>query len=42
MMTKAGTNGFHGTASDIHEQVRWNATPFFTRQLYYKQIADAD
>ncbi len=42
MMSKAGTNQFHGGASDIHEQTRWNATPFFARQLYYRRIAEAD
>ena len=41
LMTKSGTNSYHGSASNIHEQTRWNATPFFTRQLYYKNIAAA-
>jgi hypothetical protein len=42
MMSKAGTNQFHGGASNIHEQTRWNATPFFTRQLYYRRISEAE
>ncbi|HEU0142137.1 MAG TPA: carboxypeptidase regulatory-like domain-containing protein [Bryobacteraceae bacterium] len=42
MMSKSGTNQFHGGASNIHEQTRWNATPFFTRQLYYRRIAEAE
>ncbi|MBI3680345.1 MAG: carboxypeptidase regulatory-like domain-containing protein, partial [Acidobacteria bacterium] len=42
MMSKSGTNRFHGGVSDIHDQARWNATPFFTRQLYYRRIAEAD
>jgi len=42
MMSKAGTNQFHGGASNIHEQTRWNATPFFNRQLYYRRIAEAE
>jgi len=41
MMSRSGTNQFHGGVSNIHNQIRWNATPFFTRQLYYRQIADA-
>ncbi len=41
MMSRSGTNQFHGGGSNIHEQTRWNATPFFARQLYYRSIADA-
>lgn len=42
MMSKSGTNQFHGGGSNIHTQTRWNATPFFTRQLYYRSIAEAE
>ncbi|MBM3735956.1 MAG: TonB-dependent receptor [Acidobacteria bacterium] len=42
MMSRSGTNKFHGGASNIHEQTRFNATPFFTRQLYYRNIAAAE
>ncbi len=42
MMTKAGTNQFHGSATWQHWQQRWHATPFFTKQLYYRRIAEAE
>ncbi|MBL8233114.1 MAG: TonB-dependent receptor, partial [Bryobacterales bacterium] len=42
MMTRSGTNQYHGTATWQHWQQRWHATPFFTRQLYYQRIAAAD
>lgn len=42
MLTKLGTNQFHGTASNQHWQQRWNGTPFFTKQLYYRNIAAAE
>ncbi|MFB3825531.1 MAG: carboxypeptidase regulatory-like domain-containing protein [Bryobacteraceae bacterium] len=42
MMTKAGTNSLHGTLTEIHWQQRWRAAPFFTRQLYYRNIAAAE
>lgn len=42
MMSRSGNNRIHGGASNIHEQTRWNATPFFTRQLYYRNIAAAE
>jgi hypothetical protein len=31
MMTKTGTNQFHGTFTEQHWQSRWQAAPFFTR-----------
>ncbi len=31
VMTKSGTNVFHGSVYDQHWQQRWNATPHFTR-----------
>jgi len=42
MMTKAGTNEFHGSGNFMHWQQRWAGTPFFTRQLYYRRIAEAE
>lgn len=41
-MTKAGTNEYHGTLTEQHWQQRFNGTPYFTRQLYFKNIADAE
>src|SRR5262249_11963299 len=40
-MTKSGTNQWHGTLTEQHWQQRLNATPYFTRQLYFKRIQDA-
>jgi hypothetical protein len=42
MMTRAGTNDWHGSATEQHWQQRWHGTPFFTRQLYYRNIAAAE
>ncbi|HWQ55141.1 MAG TPA: carboxypeptidase-like regulatory domain-containing protein [Bryobacteraceae bacterium] len=42
MLSKGGTNQLHGSASSVHNQNRWNATPFFTRKLYYQNIAAAE
>jgi hypothetical protein len=42
MMTKAGANQFHGTATEQHWQQRWHGAPFFTKQLYYRNIAAAE
>lgn len=39
MMTKSGTNTFHGTISNQHYQQRLNGTPFFIKQNYNSQIA---
>lgn len=41
-MTKAGTNKYHGTATEQHWQQRFNGTPYFTRQLYLRSIAEAE
>lgn len=38
MLSKSGTNQFHGSASNVHAQNRWNGTPFFTRKLFYQNI----
>lgn len=42
MMTKAGTNALHGTLTEQHWQQRWNGTPFFIKQQYYREIAAAE
>ena len=42
MMTKTGTNNFHGSLTEEHSQMRWNGTSFFVKQLYYRQIAAAE
>ena len=41
-MTKSGTNLWHGTLTEQHWQQRLNATPYFTRKLYFKRIQDAE
>ncbi len=38
VMTKAGTNAFHGTLYDQHWQQRWNATRHFTRLAWEDQV----
>ncbi len=42
MMTKSGTNSLHGTLTEQHWQQRWNGTPFFVKQKYYRDIAEAE
>ncbi len=42
MMTKSGTNQYHGTLTESHWQQRWNGTPFFTNRLYWGRIKDAE
>ena len=39
VMTKSGTNAFHGSLYDQHWQNRWNATPHFTRLAYDAAVA---
>ncbi|MFB3825656.1 MAG: carboxypeptidase regulatory-like domain-containing protein [Bryobacteraceae bacterium] len=39
VMTKSGTNLWHGSLYDQHWQQRWNATPHFTRISYNSQVA---
>ncbi len=39
VMTKAGTNSYHGSLYDQHWQQRWNATPHFTRLAFENQVA---
>jgi len=37
--TKAGTNGLHGSGYWQFQQLRWNATPEFTRAQYLSNLA---
>jgi hypothetical protein len=39
VMTRAGTNTYHGNLSEMHNQQRWNATGHFTRLSYEQQVA---
>ncbi|MBI2690208.1 MAG: carboxypeptidase regulatory-like domain-containing protein [Acidobacteria bacterium] len=41
IMTKSGSNDFHGSLSDQHWQAKWNGTPFFVKQQYFREIASA-
>ncbi len=42
MMTKMGTNRYHGAATWQHMQQRWNAVPFFLKQAYFRNISQAE
>jgi hypothetical protein len=42
MITKSGSNAFHGTLTEQHWQQRWNGSPFFVKQQYYRRIAEAE
>lgn len=42
IMTKSGTNSFHGALTEQHWQQRWNGTRFFVKQQYYRNIALAE
>ena len=42
MISKSGSNDFHGTATWQHWQQRWQGTPFFVKQTYYRNIAAAE
>lgn len=42
MISKSGTNDFHGTATWQHWQQRWQGSPFFVKQNYYRRIAQAE
>jgi acylphosphatase len=42
MISKSGSNGLHGTATWQHWQQRWQGTPFFVKQNYYRRIAAAE
>ncbi len=41
MTSKSGSNSAHGTATWQHWQRRWNGTPFFVKQLYFRRINEA-
>jgi len=40
VMSRTGTNQFHGSLYDQHWQQRWNATPHFTRIAWEKNVKD--
>jgi acylphosphatase len=42
MISKSGNNAFHGTATWQHWQQRWQGTPFFVKQNYFRSIAAAE
>jgi hypothetical protein len=42
MMTKSGTNDFHGTANWQYWNARWNGTPFFSNKTYYTNLYAAE
>jgi hypothetical protein len=41
MMTKSGTNAYHGTATWQYWNARWNGTPFFQNNSYYTKLNTA-
>lgn len=42
MISRSGNNELHGTATWQHWQQRWQGTPFFVKQNYYRSIAQAE
>ena len=42
VMTKAGSNQFHGALTEQHWQQRWNGARFFVKQQYYRNISLAE
>ncbi len=42
MISRSGTNALHGTLTWQHWQQRWQGTPFFTKQNYFRSIAAAE
>jgi hypothetical protein len=42
MISKSGQNDLHGTATWQHWQQRWQGTPFFVKQQYYRRINEAE
>jgi acylphosphatase len=42
MISKSGTNSLHGTGTWQHWQQRWQGSPFFVKQQYYRRIAAAE
>ena len=41
LMTRSGTNQYHGAVRDTYDQASWSALDFFTKQAYYQRIASA-
>jgi len=41
VMSKAGTNQFHGALRDSYRNARWSAMDFFQKQTYYQGIEQA-
>ncbi len=42
MISKSGANDIHGTTTWQHWQQRWQGTPFFVKQQYYRSINAAE
>lgn len=42
IVSRSGANDLHGTATWQHWQQRWQGTPFFTKQNYFRSIAAAE
>jgi len=42
MISKSGSNDYHGTATWQHWQQRWQGTPFFVKQNYFRSINAAE
>ncbi len=42
MISKSGSNEFHGTATWQHWQQRWQGSPFFVKKAYFSRIAAAE
>jgi hypothetical protein len=42
MVTKSGTNQYHGTLNWLHWQQRFNGTPSFTKAAYFQRINAAE
>ena len=40
-VSNTGTNVVHGALTEQHWQQRWNGTPFFVKQLFYRRINEA-
>jgi Carboxypeptidase regulatory-like domain len=42
LMTRSGTNQYHGSLRYTFDQASWSALDFFTKQSYYQRIASAN